>query len=340
MTRSRVPSRLALPSCRTSAAVWKKRTGIPCRVASMPRAVATCVLPRPVGPWKTRSSARPTKSSESISSRPPALGEAHVRPVEPLDGLGHGEPRLAQQPRPLGPLPGLELPGQHPRAGGELTGRSGLEEPCHRRLRYEQRPGARGELLALGVRDPRHLRRPPSGSSKARSYPARSTGSSYSTSASPAAALAAASSRVAASTPPRGPERPQRALHGGGPAPPGAHVAQRPEVRAEVGGRLRVEEGHELLGQGPPHDAVAPARRGGSRAASAAGSGPRSRSARRPTRAGTRRRPRPPAPTTVTSKAPIATATSREALAGPRRVAVLAARPERALLVAPPGEPP
>lgn len=60
---------------------------------------------------------------------PPALGEAHVGPVEAVDGLGHGEPRLAQQPRPLGPLAGLELAREHPRARGELARGRRLEEP-------------------------------------------------------------------------------------------------------------------------------------------------------------------------------------------------------------------
>ena len=118
-------------------------------------------------------------------------------------------------------------------------------------------------------------------------------------------------------TPPVAPQRAQRALHGRRPAPPSAHVAQRPEVGSEVGGRLRVEERHELLGQRPAHDAVAPAARADREQPQLQG---RVRGVGRrvaPLARGTRRRPRRRRPTTVTSKAPIATATSREALAGP-----------------------
>ena len=47
---SRVPSRLARPSCRTSSAVGRKRTFMPRSIALMPSAVARWVLPRPVFP--------------------------------------------------------------------------------------------------------------------------------------------------------------------------------------------------------------------------------------------------------------------------------------------------
>ncbi len=63
----------------------------------------------------------------------PPLREAHVRPVEAVHGLGDGEAGLAQEPRPLRELAGLQLAGQHPRAGREPAGRRGLEEPRHRR---------------------------------------------------------------------------------------------------------------------------------------------------------------------------------------------------------------
>ena len=155
---------------------------------------------------------------------------------------------------------------------------------------------------------------------------------------SPAAALAAASSRVAASTPAGGPQRAQRALHGRRPAPPSAHVAQRPEVGSEVGGRLRVEERHELLGQRPAHDAVAPAARADREQPQLQG---RVR--------GVGRRVAPLA--RVLGDDLAAGADDRDVegphrdgdlargVGGARGVAVLAAGPERALLVALPGEP-
>ena len=170
-SQSSVPSHLAFPSCSTSVAVWKKRAGISRRVASMPMAMATCVLPRPFGPWKTRPSACPTNSSESISAAP-ALGEAHVGPVEAHDSLGHRKPRLAQQ------LARLERSRDsssrvsvHERAASWPGGR-GIEEPRHLALdtssdleREESFSGSASGILGTGCA--------PSSSSKARSYPAK-----------------------------------------------------------------------------------------------------------------------------------------------------------------------
>ena len=47
---SSVPSRLALPSWRTSSAVRWNRTPSPMSIAFMPSPIARCVFPRPVLP--------------------------------------------------------------------------------------------------------------------------------------------------------------------------------------------------------------------------------------------------------------------------------------------------
>ena len=160
------------------------------------------------------------------------------------------------------------------------------------------------------------MRRPPSSSSKARSYPARSTGSSYSTSASPAAALAAASSRVAASTPPVAPSdlsapstvaaQPRLALTSRSAlrsAPRSAGASEsRKATRSPGRDRLTT-----LSRQPPGRTQSSLSCSVGS--AESVGASPHSRIYSATTS--------PPAPTTVTSKAPIATATSRDALAGP-----------------------
>ncbi len=113
------------------------------------------------GPVEDEVLGAPDEAGREHLVAAPALGEAHVGPVEALHGLGHGEPRLAQQPGALGALARLQLAREHPRARDEPARCRGLEEPRYGRPRYEQRPGARGEPLALGVRDPRHWRHPP-----------------------------------------------------------------------------------------------------------------------------------------------------------------------------------
>ena len=60
----------------------------------------------------------------------------------------------------LGALAGLKLARERPRACGELARGSRHRGTTPPRPRYEQRPRARGELLGLGVRDPRHWLRP------------------------------------------------------------------------------------------------------------------------------------------------------------------------------------
>ena len=135
------------------------------------------------------------------------------------------------------------------------------------------------------------------------------------TTVSPAALQRQRGSRVAASTHRAAPAA-QRASQ----SPPGRlALASQPEVGSGVGETPpRIEE-HELLRRRPrttrcqrqPPGRIA-------RQPQLQGSDPLSQSARRPTRAGTRRATSPPAARRpVTSKAPIATATSREALAGP-----------------------
>ena len=89
------PSRSAFPSWSTSVAVWKKRARASCAGSPRCQGPSPCVFPRPVGPWKTRSSARPTKSSGEHVVAAPAVGEAHVRPVEALDRLGTRNPPAA-----------------------------------------------------------------------------------------------------------------------------------------------------------------------------------------------------------------------------------------------------
>ena len=70
MRRSRSPERLARPSSSTSCAVVKKRTARPALTQAVPTATARWVLPRPVGPRNTKSSARSTKESDMRSAGP------------------------------------------------------------------------------------------------------------------------------------------------------------------------------------------------------------------------------------------------------------------------------
>ncbi len=94
----------------------------------------------------------------------PAVGERHVGPVEALCGLGHREPRLPEQARPLGPVPVRDLGLEHRRAGRDLPGRRGGEEGGDGVAGYEERPRgvAEGRLGGLTLRaGHRHCPRPP-----------------------------------------------------------------------------------------------------------------------------------------------------------------------------------
>ena len=70
----------------------------------------------------------------------PALGEPHVRPVEPLGRLVHGEPRLPEQPCPLGRVPVRELGLEHGPAARHLRPLSCPRRsfpPAFARCRYD-----------------------------------------------------------------------------------------------------------------------------------------------------------------------------------------------------------
>ena len=70
----------------------------------------------------------------------PAPGEPHVRPVEPLGRLVHGEPRLPEQPCPLGRVPVRELGLEHGPAARHLRPLSCPRRsfpPAFARCRYD-----------------------------------------------------------------------------------------------------------------------------------------------------------------------------------------------------------
>ncbi len=70
----------------------------------------------------------------------PALGEPHVRPVEPLGRLVHGEPRLPEQPCPLCRVPVRELGLEHGPAARHLRPLSCPRRsfpPAFARCRYD-----------------------------------------------------------------------------------------------------------------------------------------------------------------------------------------------------------
>ena len=70
----------------------------------------------------------------------PALGEPHVRPVEPLGRLVHGEPRLPEQPCPPGRVPVRELGLEHGPAARHLRPLSCPRRsfpPAFARCRYD-----------------------------------------------------------------------------------------------------------------------------------------------------------------------------------------------------------
>ena len=70
----------------------------------------------------------------------PALGEPHVRPLEPLGRLVHGEPRLPEQPCPLGRVPVRELGLEHGPAARHLRPLSCPRRsfpPAFARCRYD-----------------------------------------------------------------------------------------------------------------------------------------------------------------------------------------------------------
>lgn len=62
----------------------------------------------------------------------PAVGERDVGPVEALDRLGNGEPRLPEQARPLRPVAVRDLRLEHRRVRGHLARRRGGEEGADR----------------------------------------------------------------------------------------------------------------------------------------------------------------------------------------------------------------
>lgn len=114
---------------------------MPQRVASTPSAVATWVLPRPVGPWKTRSSARPTKSSESISSQPQPSGSRTWDQSRPSPALGTGIPACLSSParfersRDSSSRASIDEHAENWRGGGvdAAGGPEGADRPLHGR---------------------------------------------------------------------------------------------------------------------------------------------------------------------------------------------------------------
>ena len=84
----------------------------------------------------------------------PAVGERDVGPVEALDRLGNGEPRLPEQARPLRPVAVRDLRLEHRRARGHLARRRGGEEGADRIAGYEEGPrgAAEGRLCGLTLR--------------------------------------------------------------------------------------------------------------------------------------------------------------------------------------------
>lgn len=114
---------------------------MPQRVASTPSAVATWVLPRPVGPWKTRSSTRPTKSSESISSQPQPSGNRTWDQSRPSPALGTGIPARLSSParfersRDSSSRASIDEHAENWRGGGvdAAGGPEGADRPLHGR---------------------------------------------------------------------------------------------------------------------------------------------------------------------------------------------------------------
>ena len=113
-------------------AVWKKRTGIPRRVASMPSGLPFVRLPAAGGAVEDEVLRAADEVEREHVVAAPAVGEAHVRPVEALDRLGHREPRLPQQPRPLRRSRDSSSRASIPEHAGELARGRGLEEPRYR----------------------------------------------------------------------------------------------------------------------------------------------------------------------------------------------------------------
>lgn len=125
----------------------------PDRVVSMPSAVATCVLPRPVEPWKTSSSARPAKSGESISLRSQPSEDRALGQLKPsIAWVWGGAPGTGGGP--AWSTRGTPASGSASPSMRRAVRRGGLERPRYRR------PEMNGDLvceknLALLVGQPR-----------------------------------------------------------------------------------------------------------------------------------------------------------------------------------------
>ena len=162
--------------------------------------------------------------------------------------------------------------------------------------------------------------------------------SSYSTDASPAAALAAASSRVAESTPPVAPS--ERSAPSTVAAQPRLALTSRRALRSapRSAGASESRNDTSSSGSDPRTTPVAPAARADREQPQLPAWGRRSPSARRPTRAGTRDDLAPGADDRDV-EGPHRDGDLAGGVGGARRVAVLAAGLEGALLVALPRDP-